>query len=301
MYSVEVNGISKAYGAVQALSEVTFYVSEGELFGLIGADGSGKSTIMRILASLITPDAGFARVAGFDTVNDFKLLRGCLGYMPGRFSLYGDLTVEENLNFFASVFGTTIESNRSLIEDIYVGIEPFRKRRAARLSGGMKQKLALCCALIHNPKVLLLDEPTTGIDPVSRLELWQMLGKLRNKGITIVVSTPYMDEASRCDRMAFMNSGKMFHTATPSQTIASYGETLYSAKGERMHQLLIDLRSAKGINNCYSFGETHHFTTDGHTDLSTIIENLKTKGHSEVEICRVTPTIEDCYLKLYMK
>src|SRR5574344_2353580 len=216
--------------------------------------------MFRVLTTLLLPDSGSARVEGFDTVKDYKQIRSCIGYMPGRFSLYPDLTVRENLEFFASVFNTTPDANRSLINDIYVQIEPFNSRRAAKLSGGMKQKLALCCALIHAPKVLVLDEPTTGIDPVSRLELWQMLGKLRNKGITIVVSTPYMDEASRCDRMAFMNSGKMFHTATPSQTIASYGETLYSAKGERMHQLLIDLRSAKGINNCYSFGETHHFT-----------------------------------------
>jgi ABC-2 type transport system ATP-binding protein len=301
MYSVEVNGVSKAYGAIKALCEVTFTVAEGELFGLIGADGSGKSTLMRILASLITPDSGEVKITGLDTVKDFRLVRCLIGYMPGRFSLYGDLTVEENLRFFSSVFGTTFESNRYLIEEIYSTIEPFRRRRAARLSGGMKQKLALCCALIHNPKVLLLDEPTTGIDPVSRVELWQMLGRLRERGITIVVSTPYMDEAGRCDRMAFMHSGKMLNTATPAQTIASFGETLFAVKGERMHQLLVDLRAAEGVNNCYSFGETHHFTTDKQVDLSTLMESLKIKGYENVEISRVTPSIEDCYLKLYMK
>ena len=300
MYAIRVDHIDKRYGSVEALKGATFDVTEGELFGLIGSDGAGKSTLMRILASLLAPDQGHATVGGLDSVRDYRTLRCQLGYMPGRFSLYGDLTVNENLQFFASVFGTTIEQNRSLIDDIYLSIEPFGKRRASRLSGGMKQKLALCCALIHAPQILLLDEPTTGVDPVSRRELWEMLGRLRNRGITIVVTTPYMDEASRCDRMAFIREGSILHTATPVQTIASFGEALYAIRSDRMHQLLDDLRATEGVTRCYSFGQTHHFTLHQHTDPQAIAQHLQSLGYSQITISRVTPSIEDCYLKLAM-
>src|SRR5574344_2096390 len=230
MNAIEVNNISKSYASLHALNDISFCVNQGELFGLIGADGAGKSTMFLVFTPLLLPDSGKAQVEGLDTIKDYKQIRSCIGYMPGKFSLYGDLTVRENLEFFASVFDTTIDANRSLIEDIYVQIEPFNSRRAAKLSGGMKQKLALCCALIHSPKVLFLDEPTTGVDPVSRNEFWQMLHRLRQKGITIMASTPYMDEARRCDRISFINNGQILQTATPKDIINSFNGVLYAGR-----------------------------------------------------------------------
>ena len=220
MNSVQIKNIAKSYGSVTAVRDVSLDISSGELFGLIGPDGAGKTTLFRILTTLLLADRGEATVCGMDVRKDWRQIRSISGYMPGRFSLYQDLSVEENLHFFATVFKTTVEKNYDLIHDIYVQIEPFAKRRAGKLSGGMKQKLALCCALIHRPRVLFLDEPTTGVDPVSRKEFWDILARIKEQGITIIVSTPYMDEASRCDRIALMRNGVCLRTDTPEAICA---------------------------------------------------------------------------------
>jgi ABC-type multidrug transport system ATPase subunit len=225
--SIVINGISKSYGKVQALRGVSLSVEEGELFGLIGPDGAGKTTLFRLLTTLLFPDEGTATVCGLDIVKDYRLIREQVGYMPGRFSLYQDLSVEENLQFFASLFGTTVEENYSLVAPIYSQIEPFRKRKAGKLSGGMKQKLALSCALIHKPRVLFLDEPTTGVDVVSRVELWDMLQSLRQQGITILVSTPYMDEAQRCSRVALISGGTILGVDTPEDVVRKSGRPTF--------------------------------------------------------------------------
>lgn len=225
-YPVVVQNISRRYGAVEALRDVSFTVQPGELFGLIGPDGAGKSTLFRILTTLLLADKGTARVCGLDVVKDYREIRRRVGYMPGRFSLYQDLTVEENLQFFAILFRTTVRENYDLVKDIYSQIEPFRTRRAGALSGGMKQKLALSCALIHKPEVLFLDEPTTGVDPVSRREFWDMLGRLREQGITIVVSTPIIDEARRCDRIAFLNHGQVQGVDTADRILTRFADVL---------------------------------------------------------------------------
>lgn len=225
--SIVINGISKRYGKVQALHGVSLSVGEGELFGLIGPDGAGKTTLFRLLTTLLLPDEGSATVCGLDLVKDYRLIRQQVGYMPGRFSLYPDLSVEENLQFFASIFGTTIEENYNLVAPIYSQIEPFRKRKAGKLSGGMKQKLALSCALIHKPRVLFLDEPTTGVDVVSRVEFWDMLQNLRRQGITILVSTPYMDEAQRCTRVALISGGTILGVDTPEEVVRKSGQPTF--------------------------------------------------------------------------
>lgn len=258
--AVQVDGIKKHYGKVEALRGVSFSVAEGELFGIIGPDGAGKSTLFRILTTLLLADSGTAEVAGMDIVKEFKEIRTKVGYMPGRFSLYQDLTVEENLTFFATVFHTTVEENYELIKDIYQQIEPFKKRRAGVLSGGMKQKLALSCALIHKPVVLFLDEPTTGVDPVSRKEFWAMLKRLKEQGITILVSTPYMDEATLCDRIALMQDGKFLKLDAPQQIVAQFTETLWAVSGDNMFHLLTELRNHPQVKSCFAFGDVHHVT-----------------------------------------
>src|SRR5574344_41022 len=299
MNAIEVNNISKSYASLHALNDISFCVNQGELFGLIGADGAGKSTMFRVLTTLLLPDSGSARVEGFDTVKDYKQIRSCIGYMPGRFSLYPDLTVRENLEFFASVFNTTPEANRYLINDIYVQIEPFNSRRAAKLSGGMKQKLALCCALIHAPKVLFLDEPTTGVDPVSRSEFWQMLHRLKEKGITIMASTPYMDEARQCERIAFIRNGSILQTASPKEIVSSFGEVLYSATSNNMHSMLKEIRSFKGVKSAYAFGQSHHFTINNESfEMKDLLLLLENKGYKDITIQAIEPTIEDCYIKI---
>ena len=257
MADVVLNHISKTYnkGEVKAVTDVSFEVEKGELFGLIGPDGAGKTSIFRVLTTLLLPDAGSASVNGLDVVKDWKAIRQRVGYMPGKFSLYQDLTVEENLNFFATVFNTSVAENYDLIKDIYVQIEPFKTRRAGKLSGGMKQKLALCCALIHRPSVLFLDEPTTGVDTVSRKEFWEMLKRLKEQGITILVSTPYMDEATLCERIALIQDGKILSIDTPAQVVAQFPKNLYAIKSERMSQLLRDIRQLDYIDSCNSFGE----------------------------------------------
>jgi len=300
MEAVVVRNLSKVYGKekVQAVDDVSFSVSQGELFGLIGPDGAGKTSIFRMLTTLLLPDAGSATVDGFDIVKDYKKIRNTVGYMPGKFSLYQDLTIEENLNFFATVFGTSIEENYHLIKDIYVQIERFKDRRAGKLSGGMKQKLALCCALIHKPSVLFLDEPTTGVDPVSRKEFWEMLKRLKAERITIVVSTPYMDEATLCDRIALIQSGKILSIDTPNKIVGSYPDELYAIKADNMYALLKKLASFQRTINSYAYGEYAHASFTEGTSEEEVSEFLRGDGLSHVQIHKTKPTIEDCFIKL---
>lgn len=302
MSDVILNKIRKTYNknSLVAVDDVSFTVEKGELFGLIGPDGAGKTSIFRMLTTLLLPDGGTASVNGFDVVKDYKAIRQKVGYMPGKFSLYQDLTVEENLNFFATIFNTSIQENYDLIKDIYVQIEPFKKRRAGKLSGGMKQKLALCCALIHRPTVLFLDEPTTGVDTVSRKEFWEMLKRLKEQGITILVSTPYMDEATLCERIALIQNGKIMSIDTPENIVKQYPEKLYAIKAEKMSNLLTDLRNYPALKSSYAFGEYHHISfldEDGDTQIQ--LQNyLTSKQHNSIEIKPITPTIEDCFINL---
>jgi ABC-type multidrug transport system ATPase subunit len=283
---------------VVALKDVSMHVGNGELFGIIGPDGSGKTTLFRILATLMLADRGKATVAGFDVVKDYKKIRRIIGYMPGRFSLYQDLSVEENLQFFATLFGTTIEENYSFVKDIYSQIEPFKKRRAGALSGGMKQKLALSCALIHKPKVLFLDEPTTGVDPVSRYEFWQMLKRLKSDGVTIIASTPYMDEARLCDRICLMRNGQMMAVDTPENIQSSYRWTLRAVISDRSFALLHDLRDYEFCEYCFSFGEYHHIALrEGFTD-EDLYSFLANKEHSHISLLPLLPSIEDCFMDM---
>jgi|GEM_PF-303831 len=267
MSAVSVKNISKSFGNVMAVKATSFEVEEGELFGLIGPDGAGKTTVFRILTTLLLPDSGSATVLNYDILKDYREIRNRVGYMPGRFSLYQDLTVEENLDFFATLFNTQIGANYDLIKDIYEQIKPFSDRRAGKLSGGMKQKLALCCALIHRPEILLLDEPTTGVDVVSRKEFWDMLGQLKKSGITIVVSTPYMDEAKLCDRIALMQAGSIMSIDTPTAIEGQFDKPLYAAKAKEMFAFLSAIRADPEVESCYSFGEYLHLTLKTSTSV----------------------------------
>ncbi|ANH84126.1 ATPase [Niabella ginsenosidivorans] len=299
MYSVSVKNIVKNYGSVKAVDAVSFDVNKGELFGLIGPDGAGKTSVFRILTTLLLADSGTATVEGFDVVKDYRAIRNKVGYMPGRFSLYQDLTVEENLNFFATVFGTTLQENYVLIKDIYEQIKPFSSRRAGKLSGGMKQKLALCCALIHKPDVLFLDEPTTGVDVVSRKEFWDMLARLKQQQITIVVSTPYMDEANLCDRIALIQAGRIMSIDQPGHIVQSFPKQLFAAKADNIYKLLQDLRSDTDIESCYTFGEYLHFTLHAADSSEQGVAEIAGKYHPEgFEVKKVTPNIEDCFIRL---
>ena len=297
--SISVQHISKSFKKVTAVNDVSFEVKEGELFGLIGPDGAGKTTIFRILTTLLFADKGTATVAGFDVVDDYKEIRNHVGYMPGKFSLYQDLTVEENLEFFATIFGTTIEENYELIKDIYLQIEPFKKRRAGALSGGMKQKLALSCALIHKPKVLFLDEPTTGVDPVSRKEFWEMLKRLQQKGITILVSTPYMDEAELCDRIALIQHGKILQIDTPQEIIKHYPKKIYDVRADNMYRLIESLKSFEHHYSVYPFGEFVHYT-DKRDDFNPqeLQQYLAANDHQNIKIEITKTTIEDTFMEL---
>lgn len=281
------------------MQDITFEVSDGELFGLIGPDGAGKTTLFRILTTLLIADKGSASVAGLDVLTDYKTIRKCVGYMPGKFSLYQDLTVEENLKFFATIFGTSIAENYDLIKDIYVQIEPFKTRRAGQLSGGMKQKLALCCALIHKPKVLFLDEPTTGVDPVSRKEFWEMLKRLQGKGITILVSTPYMDEAALCDRIALIQDGRILEIDKPDVIVKRYPKTIYNVKANNMYLLIEALKTYEHQHSVYPFGEFVHYT-DQRNDFNVegLKEFLNARNLSDIMIDQTQPTIEDTFMEL---
>ena len=296
MSIIEINNLSKSYGKTKALDNVSFNVERGELFGLIGPDGAGKTTLFRLLTTLLTPDEGSATVDGRDIVKDYLNIRSAVGYMPGRFSLYPDLTVEENLEFFAALFGVTVKESYDLIAPIYRQIEPFRKRRAGKLSGGMKQKLALSCALIHRPDVLFLDEPTTGVDAVSRREFWDMLSQLKTQGITILVSTPYMDEASRCDRIALCNEGHILGVNTPQNFVHNFNEILYGIRAKDMFSLLQRARSIEGVAACYPFGEYHHLIANDNFNPSIFTSQLS--DIEGLEICAQEPSIEDVFIKL---
>jgi len=294
--------LSKSYnkGTVAALSDVSLEVKKGELFGLIGPDGAGKTTLFRILTTLLLADQGQAWVSGYDVVKNLGQIRRTVGYMPGKFSLYQDLTVQENLTFFATLFGTSVETHYELIKDIYDQIKPFSNRRAGKLSGGMKQKLALCCALIHKPAVLFLDEPTTGVDVVSRREFWEMLQRLKQQGITILVSTPYMEEAVRCDRIALIQNGRILHVDTPARITGAFPVNLYAAKAASIYMLLKDLRSWNQVESCYAFGEWLHVTLrqDTGNGQSLIREYAASRAHAQVVVQTIAPTIEDSFIRL---
>ena len=295
---VTAKNIEKAYGRVSALKGVSVEVGKGELFGIIGPDGAGKTTFFRILATLLLADKGTASVDGLDVVKDYKQIRKIVGYMLGRFSLYQDLTVEENLSFFASVFGTTIQENYALIEDIYKQIEPFKKRRAGKLSGGMKQKLALSCALIHKPKLLLLDEPTTGVDAVSRKEFWAMLHRLQEQEITIIVSTPYMDEATLCDRIALIREGEFLSIDTPQNIVAKFDKPLFAVSGDNMSGLLKILRKIPEVSSSYAFGDVHHIVVKEGIGTEVIRNILAEKGHADATVKVIKAGVEDCFIAL---
>jgi ABC-type multidrug transport system ATPase subunit len=294
---ITVNNLSKSYKETRALKDISFSVEKDELFGFIGPDGAGKTTLFRILATLLLPSAGTAAINNWDVVKDYKEIRKNIGYMPGRFSLYQDLSVEENLEFFASVFGTTIKENYDLIRDIYIHIEPFKKRPAGKLSGGMKQKLALSCALIHKPELLILDEPTTGVDAVSRKEFWEMLKNLQGKGITIIVSTPYMDEASLCNRVALIQQGSILTIDGPENIIGKYPKRLWAIRTADMFHLKEDLTGFPDCNSVHVFGQYLHFTRKSDVEAAEDIrEYLVTRSHSNIEINKIEAGIEDCFI-----
>jgi len=296
---ISLSNISKSYKKVNAVQDISFDVNPGELFGLIGPDGAGKTTIFRILNTLLIPDEGRATVAGFDVVKDYKAIRKSVGYMPGHFSLYQDLTVEENLTFFATIFGTTIEENYDLIEDIYVQIEPFKDRRAGKLSGGMKQKLALSCALIHKPTVLFLDEPTTGVDPVSRKEFWEMLKRLQKKGITILVSTPYMDEAALCDRIALIQGGEILEIDTPEAIVSQFPKTIYNVGADNMYKLIQSLQQYEHVYSVFPFGEFVHYTDKRDSfEMADLQSYLEKEGLTAIHIESTKANIEDAFMEL---
>jgi ABC-type multidrug transport system ATPase subunit len=301
MNIIEVNSISKSFGTTQALRDLSLSVNEAELFGLIGPDGSGKTTLFRIITTLLVPDKGNVRVLGFDTVKEYREIRKNIGYMPGRFSLYQDLSVEENLSFYATVFGTTVEENYELISDIYSHIEPFKKRLAGRLSGGMKQKLALSCALIHKPRLLVLDEPTTGVDAVSRSEFWTMLAKLRQHNITIIVSTPYMDEAMRCDRIALIQNGNLLAVDTPGRVRDSFSKKLFMIRSADKYKLINTVRKYPGTLSAYPFGDSLHVTFNNDTIDNTFYDYLKKEGIYDATVNDGAAGIEDRFLELMEK
>lgn len=294
-YIIDIKGISKQYGSVGALRNISLGIGRGELFGIIGPDGAGKTTLFRILTTLIAADDGTAFVNGHDISRDITQIRSSVGYMPGRFSLYPDLTVRENLKFFASLFGVSIEHNYDLIAPIYDLLVPFANRPAGKLSGGMKQKLALSCALIHSPEIVFLDEPTTGVDAVSRREFWDVLETLKQRGITIIVSTPYMDEASRCDRIALMSQGRIMRTGTVDELTSAFGHSLYAVSADNMYRLLGVLRATNGVIGCYPFGACHHVITDEEIDLGTMLQH---EGFDKIEIKPLRPTVEDLFITL---
>src|SRR5664280_882860 len=296
--AIESSGVTKSFGATLALNDITFSVNESEIFGFIGPDGAGKTTLFRIITTLLVPDKGNMKVLGMDTTTDYKELRKNIGYMPGRFSLYQDLSVEENLNFYATVFGTTVEENYELISDIYSHIEPFKKRLAGKLSGGMKQKLALSCALIHKPRLLILDEPTTGVDAVSRSEFWSMLAKLRKYNITIIVSTPYMDEAVRCNRVALIQDGRILSIDTPQNIRAGFSRKLFIVKSTEKYKLIIALRKYPNTNTAYSFGDSIHVTFIDNAPGDSLPGFLESEGISGVTIEESIAGIEDRFLEL---
>jgi len=299
MPAISIDKISKQYGKVNALTEISFDVQKGEVFGLIGPDGAGKTSLFNILATLQLPTSGKATLLEYDVIADYKKIRKEIGYLPGVFSLYPDLTVYENLRFFATMYGSNIKENIRLIAPIWNQIAPFKSRQAGRLSGGMKQKLALCCALIHKPKILFLDEPTTGVDPVSRKEFWDLLNTIKQQGIAVLVSTPYMDEATRCDRIALMKEGKIITINAPAQIIENYKGKLYSLKPKAIFDLLDCMQKCPIKCNYYPYGEFMHVSFyDEHFDLQYFIDFLESNHQLFSELIQIQPTIEDCFIEL---
>lgn len=300
--AIEIHNISKTFKVgkevITAVDDISFDVKKGELFGLIGPDGAGKSTLIRILTTLLLPGKGSAKVDGFDVVKDYKSIRERVGYMPGKFSLYPEMTVEETLHFFATLFKTTVSENYTLVKDIYSQLEPFKNRRAGQLSGGMKQKLALSCVLIHKPVVLFLDEPTTGVDAVSRKEFWEMLRTLKEQEISILVSTPYMDEASLCDRVALIQNGKTLSIGTPQKIREDFTQVILATKTANMMALLHDLASFPEVDHAYTFGEFHHAIMKEEFQEDHLRQFLEEKGHNSIFIKEVAPSIEDCFMQL---
>lgn len=302
MEAIQIRDISKSYRQVHALKGISLEVGEGEIFGLIGPDGAGKTTLFRIMTTLMLADSGSGSICGLDIVKDYFKIRKIIGYMPGRFSLYQDLSIKENLDFFATLFGTSLKESYGSIKEIYSQIEPFRDRRAGKLSGGMKQKLALCCALVHKPSVLFLDEPTTGVDAVSRKDFWTMLGRIRESGVTVFVSTPYMDEAAQCDRLALIRDGGIIGTGSPQQIVAQYPYRILAVKDTRMYPLLKALRSIGGVVSCFSFGDSHHLTYDpSKTTPAEILSCAAELGFPDCTAKEITPGIEDCFMQLSKK
>lgn len=296
---IEVLSIRKTYGRLQALEELSFEVPKGELFGIIGPDGAGKTTLFRILTTVLLADSGEAKVDGLDVVREYRAIRKKVGYMPGTFSLYPDLSVEENLQFFASIFRADIQANYGNIRSIYAALEPFRTRRAGALSGGMKQKLALSCALIHNPDVLFLDEPTTGVDAIARQEFWETLHELKSRGMTILVSTPYMDEASRCDRIALLQDGRLIGMGSPEDLVRRYPKPLWSLQGGDTYRLLEVLKAFDQTDSCSLFGNQIHFSLKGAAaDLPALQTYLKAQDCDQAVLEPVSPLIEDCFIEL---
>lgn len=299
--SVIIQNLSKTYPGVKALDGISCKINQGEIFGFIGPDGAGKTTLFRILTSLLIPDEGMATVDGDDVVKDYKSIRSKVGYMPGKFSLYQDLSVEENLKFFAGVFKTTIAENYHLIEGIYKQIEPFKHRLAGKLSGGMKQKLALSCALIHKPTVLFLDEPTTGVDAVSRKEFWEMLHQLKSTGLTIIVSTPYMDEAALCDRVALLQKGKILSIASPEEIVAEFPHKLYGIKAQKLYPLNELLKQEGQVHSTYLFGDNIHLVLQENVSIEIFMEKIKAENFNDLEWESILPGIEDCFMELMHK
>lgn len=293
-----ISGLSKSYGSVNALRDISLRVDEGELYGLIGPDGAGKTTLYRILSTLMLPDSGEASVCGLDVVKDYRKLRTEIGYMPEKFSLYQDMTVKENLEFFAALFGVSVKDNYDMIAPIFSQLKRFPDRMAGALSGGMKQKLALSCALIHRPKLLLLDEPTTGVDAVSRSEFWSMLSDLKKYGMTILVSTSYMDEASKCERISMINNGEIIATGSPEGLLTGLRENLYAAVADNMFLLLEKLRSLPTIGNCYTFGATLHVVAKAGFSVEQTADYLEREGLKGVRIYPAEGTIEDRFIQL---
>lgn len=293
---LEITNLSKSFRDTRALSNINIKIPERCLFGLIGPDGAGKTTLLRIITTLLIPDTGSVRIKGMDILRNYKKVRSFTGYMPGRFSLYQDLTVEENLEFYATIFGTTIQKNYHLIRNVYSHIEPFKKRLTRNLSGGMKQKLALSCALIHNPEVLVLDEPTTGVDAVSRDEFWDILKGLRDKGMTVIVSTPYMNEARLCDFVALMHNGKLMETDIPDRIVERFSKSLLAIRSDNINKLVNDLRGYSSDSSAYLFGHEVHYYQEKKYSLADIEKYLKSKGHNKIEITGIEADIEDCFI-----
>ncbi len=299
---LHVEGLVKTYDKVTALDSLSFQVKQGEIFGFIGPDGAGKTSLFRILATLLLPNQGSISMAGLDVIREYKKIRQITGYMPGRFSLYQDLSVEENLKFFATVFGISIKKNYDLIKDIYSQIEPFKNRKAGALSGGMKQKLALSCALIHRPEILVLDEPTTGVDAVSRKEFWEMLKNLKKLNITILVNTPYMDEAASCDRVALIQKGRIMQINAPGNIIKEFEYPLFSVRSENTYRLIHDLQEYGNTHSVFPYGQSVHLSLkDKSTDKKPVMEYLASKGHEKARAELTSPTIEDCFMELMTK